>query len=64
MSDSNVTDPNIECISVSPLAGDDHKYHLHSSPELNMKRLLADGFPDIYQICKVALTGKIQRLHI
>ena len=63
MSDSNVTDPNIECISVSPLAGDDHKYHLHSSPELNMKRLLADGFPDIYQICKVFRDNEYSSRH-
>ena len=63
MSYSNVTDPNIECISVAPLAGDDHQYHLHSSPELNMKRLLAGGFPDIYQICKVFRDNEYSSQH-
>ena len=63
MSYSNVTDPNIECISVAPLAGDDHQYHLHSSPELNMKRLLAGGFPDIYQICKVFRDNEYSSRH-
>ena len=41
------TDPHIASMSVG--AAD---LFLHTSPEFHMKRLLADGYPDIYSICR------------
>jgi len=49
------TDPFIESITVNK--GSTLRY-LHTSPEYPMKRLLADGSGDIYQICKVWRAGE------
>jgi len=46
-----VTDPNIESFVVD--CGGDGRRYLHTSPEYAMKRLLAEGSGDIYQICPV-----------
>jgi len=51
-----VTDPNIECLSLNCAAGTD--LFLHTSPEYKMKQLLAAGYGDIYQICKVFRDGE------
>lgn len=57
LSQAAVTDPNIESLSVS-IAGEDAPRYLHTSPEFPMKRLLAAGMPDMYQICRVFRRGE------
>ena len=56
------SDPNTEALAVTTLAGDE--YFLHSSPEFCMKRLLADGYPDIYSICRVYRDGESGPQHL
>ena len=51
-----VTDPHIESLSVNSATG--ASLFLHTSPEYKMKQLLAAGFGDIYQICKVFRDGE------
>lgn len=55
-----VTEPNIESFSFP--AGDTQRY-LQTSPEYAMKRLLADGAPDIFQICKSFRVGEQGAAH-
>lgn len=55
---TTVTDPNIDS-----LIGRDESWYLQTSPEYFMKRLLAAGYPDIYQICKVFRDGESGRNH-
>lgn len=57
-----VTDPHIESLSARSAIEPD--LFLHSSPEYKMKRLLAAGFGDIYQICKVFRDGELGRYHL
>lgn len=57
-----VSDPNIESIEAR-LAGRTAPRYLHTSPEYAMKRLLAAGFPDIYQLCTVFRDGEVGRRH-
>ncbi len=45
-----VTDPNIESFTFADEQAAQH--YLQTSPEYAMKRLLAAGVPDIYQVCK------------
>ena len=54
------TDPNITCFSV---ATESSLRFLHTSPEYAMKRLLAAGSGDIFQITKVFRKGEIGRFH-
>ncbi len=62
LSDFASTDPNIESCSVQLATGS--RYFLHTSPEFCMKRLLADGYPDIYSICRVFRDGEIGQHHL
>jgi lysyl-tRNA synthetase class 2 len=54
-----VTDVQVESLQ---LAGNDPRY-LQTSPEYPMKRLLAAGSGDIFQICRVFRAGERSRLH-
>ena len=58
---TTATDPNIESFVVSRPAG---PMYLHTSPEYCMKRLLAAGYPDIYQICPVYRSGETGARHL
>jgi lysyl-tRNA synthetase class 2 len=56
-----VTDPNLESVEVR-VAGLSPRF-LHTSPEYAMKRLLAAGSGDIWQMCRVARAGERSRTH-
>ena len=57
-----LTDPNIESLAVTTDSEGDS--FLHTSPEFCMKRLLADGYPDIYSICRVFRDGESSKRHL
>jgi lysyl-tRNA synthetase class 2 len=57
-----VTDPHIDNIAVKTTVSDKPVF-LRSSPEYHMKRLLAAGSPDIYQIGKVFRDGERGERH-
>ena len=61
LSRCTTTDPNIESLRVAGPRG--ATLYLQTSPESFMKRLLADGYPDIYAICRVFRDGESGRLH-
>jgi lysyl-tRNA synthetase class 2 len=56
-------DPAIALMHTSPLSVSGRKHYLHSSPELAMKRLIAGGSGDIFQICRVFRDAEIGRWH-
>jgi elongation factor P--(R)-beta-lysine ligase len=52
------SDPQIEPVALAGGGG-----FLHTSPEYAMKRLLAAGLPDLWQLCRVFRAGERSRLH-
>jgi len=62
LSAGGVTDPQIESLTTR-VAGFPQGFYLSTSPEFPMKRLLAAGSGDIYQICKVFRDGESGRWH-
>ena len=59
---NTVTDPNIE--SIATTTETESTMFLQTSPEYFMKRLLAAGYPDIYQVCKVFRASESGRTHL
>jgi elongation factor P--(R)-beta-lysine ligase len=62
LSPAAASDPALESIAAHVGSLGAIRY-LHTSPELAMKRLLASGAGDIYQICAVFRDGEIGRWH-
>ena len=60
LSASATVDPNLHSLAVTCETG---RRYLHTSPEFPMKRLLAAGSGDIYQISKVFRAGESGRYH-
>jgi elongation factor P--(R)-beta-lysine ligase len=59
-------EPTLEAFSTvyrSESGSFSRKYYLPTSPEFHMKRLLALGFPSIFQICRAYRNGETGLLH-
>ena len=62
LSQGTVPDPGIDIFTL-PGGGDEPERYLQTSPESAMKRLLAAGSGDIFQICKAFRQGEAGRHH-
>ena len=60
LSQTGTTDPHIHSFQ---LTSDNKRYFLQTSPEFAMKRLLASGCGDIFQICKAFRRDEVGRYH-
>ena len=58
-----VSDTQIESLAIPESATSRGPLFLQTSPEFCMKRLLADGYPDIFSICRVFRDGEAGRRH-
>lgn len=58
-----VTDPHLANVAATLAGPPASRLWLHTSPEYHMKRLLAAGAPDIYQLGKVWRDGERGRWH-
>jgi len=63
LGEAGVTDPNIAGFTVQLDARPQSEYFLQTSPEYAIKRLLAAGCPDIFQIGKVFRDGELGSRH-
>jgi elongation factor P--(R)-beta-lysine ligase len=63
LSSAGVTDPAIESVIAEVRSLEPVRQYLQTSPEFAMKRLLAGGSGDIYQLCRVFRDDELGRWH-
>ena len=63
LSSAGVTDPAIDSVVANVRSLGPAPQYLHTSPEFAMKRLLAAGSGDVYQLCRVFRDGELGRWH-